>query len=528
MVGPRSHTKKSQTLNNEVFQYKMTPKTQDWKHKRSYLAMAFSFFSSGKAQNESAATSSSESVLLDSPIEQPASTPSSLPMSSPTPNGAYPPQFDIQKIKETSDGSLQGMATGIFEQVITGNPYFAAGGGLMLLGTALAVARQGVMRASSFVYRQLLVDLEIPSKDKSYMWFLEWMSQHKHRSSRHLSVETNFIQHDNGAVSTKFSLVPGPGNHLIRYKGAYMLIKRERSGKLLDMTSGTPFETVTLTTLYRDRNLFGELLSDAKTLALKAQEGKTVIYTSWGPEWRPFGQPKKKRMIDSVILDDGIKENIVKDVRDFLSSGKWYFDRGIPYRRGYLLYGPPGSGKTSFIQALAGELDYNICILNLSEANLTDDRLNHLMNHIPERSLLLLEDIDAAFNQRSQTDESGFKSGVTFSGLLNALDGVASSEETITFMTTNHPEKLDPAILRPGRVDYRVLVGNATEHQIEKMFWRFYEGEEEKAKQFVGKAMSLNVPISTAQLQGLFVYNKNDPDGALSMVDTLRTPNHVF
>jgi chaperone BCS1 len=80
---------------------------------------------------------------------------------------------------------------------------------------------------------------------------------------------------------------------------------------------------------------------------------------------------------------------------------------GIPYRRGYLLYGPPGSGKSSFIQALAGELGYNICLLNLSERGLTDDRLNHLLSNTPERSILLLEDIDAAFNQRAQSDKQG-------------------------------------------------------------------------------------------------------------------------
>lgn len=99
---------------------------------------------------------------------------------------------------------------------------------------------------------------------------------------------------------------------------------------------------------------------------------------------------------------------------------------GIPYRRGYLLYGPPGSGKSSFIQALAvslmmlnlviqpsdlarvqGELEYNICILNLSERGLTDDRLNHLLSNVPERSIMLLEDIDAAFSKRTQTDRQG-------------------------------------------------------------------------------------------------------------------------
>lgn len=429
---------------------------------------------------------------------------------------------------ETGNDSVREKLSKLVGDAMSNNPYFAAGGGLMILGTGLAVARSGIIKASRVLYRQMIVDLEIQSKDKSYAWFLTWMAKHPQRISRHLSVRTNYIQHDNGSVSTKFSLVPGPGNHWIRYKGAFILIKRERSAKMIDIANGSPFETVTLTTLYRDKHLFDDILNEAKDIALKTTEGKTVIYTSFGPEWRKFGQPKAKRMLPSVILDSGIKEGILDDVYDFMKNGKWYSDRGIPYRRGYLLYGPPGSGKTSFIQALAGELDYNICILNLSENNLTDDRLNHLMNNMPERSILLLEDIDAAFNKRSQTGEQGFHSSVTFSGLLNALDGVTSSEETITFMTTNHPEKLDAAIMRPGRIDYKVFVGNATPYQVEKMFMKFYPGETDICKKFVNSVKELDITVSTAQLQGLFVMNKDAPHDALKMVSSLRNANHIF
>ncbi|CAG8611063.1 13842_t:CDS:2 [Racocetra fulgida] len=151
---------------------------------------------------------------------------------------------------------------------------------------------------------------------------------------------------------------------------------------MLDITTGSPWETVTLTTISRDRHIFTDLLREAQELALAQQEGKTVIYTSWGPEWRPFGLPRKRRSLDSVILDKGVKERIVKDVKDFINNGR--------------------SGKSSFIQALAGELEYNICILNLSEVGLTDDRLNHLLSNAPERSIMLLEDIDAAFMQKRE------------------------------------------------------------------------------------------------------------------------------
>ena len=113
-----------------------------------------------------------------------------------------------------------------------------------------------------------------------------------------------------------------------------------------------------------------------------------------------------------------------------------YADRGIPYRRGYLLHGPPGSGKSSFILALAGHLSYNICILNLAERGLTDDRLALALSCVPPNSLILLEDIDAAFPSRPSTRSNNnvnstlgtltrnnrsisTGSDVTFSGLLN-------------------------------------------------------------------------------------------------------------
>ena len=98
----------------------------------------------------------------------------------------------------------------------------------------------------------------------------------------------------------------------------------------MQLMSGVPWETVTLTTLSRDRALFPYLLSEARDLAMKGHEGKLVIHTAWGIEWRPFGQPRQKRPLHSVVLGSNIAENIEKDVKDFLDSRQWYSDRGLP------------------------------------------------------------------------------------------------------------------------------------------------------------------------------------------------------
>lgn len=212
---------------------------------------------------------------------------------------------------------------------ITSNPYFSAGFGLIGVGAGLTILRQGLNLGASYLQRRLLVTLEIPSKDKSYLWFLQWMSQQApKRDLRHLAVETTYRQHDNGSISTTFGLVPGPGIHYFRWRGVWMKVERQRDGKMMDLSTGSPWETITVTTLSRDRHVFTELLKEAQEMALKKQEGKTVIYTSYGPEWRPFGMPRRRRLLDSVILDTGVKERIVADVKAFINNGRWYNERG--------------------------------------------------------------------------------------------------------------------------------------------------------------------------------------------------------
>ena len=232
----------------------------------------------------------------------------------------------------------------------------------MGIGVVLTGLRRGVNLAGNFAQRRLLVTLEIPSKDRAYPWFLEWMAAQAKAAkaiegnsassasssssssgmsklrqilsgnvpiqSHQLAVETTYKQHSNGSTEALFTLVPGPGVHYFRYQSAWIQLKRERDSKLMDLHSGIPWETVTLTTLSRDRNLFPLLLKEARELADREKEGKTVVYTAWGTEWRPFGKPRRKRETGSVVLAQGIGERVEDDLRRFLGRGKWYADRG--------------------------------------------------------------------------------------------------------------------------------------------------------------------------------------------------------
>jgi chaperone BCS1 len=215
---------------------------------------------------------------------------------------------------------------------------------------------------------------------------------------------------------------------------------------------------------------------------------------------------------------------LLADSKDFLRSETWYADRGIPYRRsvihcydtmskltvilyrGYLLYGTPGSGKSSLIHALAGELALDIYVISLSSSWMNDSTLTNLMSRIPARSILLLEDLDAAFTHSTSRDSDstgapeGKKDGcknkdedekkevkkdvndqntLSLSGLLNSLDSIQASEGRILFATTNHLERLDPALSRPGRMDVWVEFKNASKYQAEGLFRNFFPAHED-------------------------------------------------
>lgn len=256
---------------------------------------------------------------------------------------------------------------------------------------------------------------------------------------------------------------------------------------------------------------------------MKKDHENIIIYELCWHNWRPVSS-KKPRSIESVILDGGNAEMLMQDMRKFKESAQWYIDKGVPYRRGYMLHGPPGTGKTSFTQAIAGEMNMNVCYLNLSGNQIDDDGLNRALNQAPMNSIILLEDIDGIFKKREAITKETRGRHVTFSGLLNALDGVRSQEGAIIFMTTNHIERLDPALLRPGRCDLTVKLNNASHSQMKHMFKRFFnDATPEETEKFANQLPEYK--ISMAKMQGHFLEYRNSAQACMANAkDILKSP----
>lgn len=205
---------------------------------------------------------------------------------------------------------------------------------------------------------------------------------------------------------------------------------------------------------------------DKLVRAQNTEEGPTsrvFAASNWGG-WKRLGGPP--RPLSSVVLREGVKERLVADVKRFLSLERYYATIGQPWHRGYLLYGPPGGGKTSVFRALAGDLGLDLYYASLSDLTRNADLVD-MFSSVSERSILLLEDVDGVRATYDEDDAEG--RGISMAGLLNALDGVITPHGMILGMTTNHREKIDPRLLRRGRVDLEVFIDVLDGEQLDQL-----------------------------------------------------------
>ncbi|KAJ3416384.1 mitochondrial chaperone [Chytridiales sp. JEL 0842] len=334
--------------------------------------------------------------------------------------------------------------------------------------------------------------------------------------------------------------VPNAGSYVITFQGQKLrlLVDIEAEGSPLERKpeDGTGDSGGTVSLLKRsklvivanerDGTRIKEFIQAAVDEFFQKSKGLTNIFlmNQWHDTWVKACQ-RAPRRLETIILKQGQIEDIMKDIKRFQSSETWYKNLGIPYRRGYILHGPPGSGKSSLIAAIAGQLQLNLCLLTLSNSKLSDRELANAVVSSPQNSILVLEDIDVAFSVDKNRKQSGCK--ITLSGLLNVLDGLISQEGRLVFMTTNNLAALPPSLLRPGRCDRRYFLDYADADMVKRLYIRFFEPllptPEEAAE--IGERVATKLTtcakgkLGCAQLQGYFMRCSDDPHAAETGVD---------
>jgi len=375
------------------------------------------------------------------------------------------------------------------------NQLFVGGFVLGLMGLLAAWLRKVPGILWSYLNRVFIVTAVIDSRNDLFSALITWLNDLPFgRSSRFFTViQENADPEEDSSANGMPQLLysPAPGFHLFWFQGHLMWIEREVSMNLQVV------DTLRIQVLFGSRRYLETLLDDVLKRTYARLADHTLMFTvdSWAENWRK-ADARPRRAIDSVVLDGEIRQRLLDDVRSFFSKRSWYAQMGIPWRRGYLLYGPPGTGKTSMAFALAGELRLNLCWLSLTNPKLNDQTIAMLLQKTPARSLILIEDVDAFFAARQKQDE---RIAVSFSGLLNALDGVAAQEGRIIFLTTNHRELLDPALIRPGRIDVEFKLDLASREQIFSMLLRFHPDQQTQIAQLVAELPER--VLSPAQIQ---------------------------
>ncbi|KAF8994252.1 P-loop containing nucleoside triphosphate hydrolase protein [Hymenopellis radicata] len=440
--------------------------------------------------------------------------------------------------------------------VFVGQSYIGNSARLLVLGTLVEVGRRLCFWLMERVRFQYSMTARFDQGDPAYEWIVHFITQEKvWTRSREFRVTSK-------SSKREWSIENGPENmrkgnadyvptyelpQLFRWKGYWLEIKRS-NGPNVFFSDGFWLSVYSL-----NMAVLSDLVEEARQSYIAVSRPNVIIHSidylmphSYPPSrsglWTDVKR-KPRRPVESIVLRDGVLDSLLQDAREFIHSEEWYNKAGIPHRIGFLLYGPPGTGKSSTIYALAGEMGFEIYSLSLASQSVDDSFLQRAASAVPKHSIFLIEDIDCAFPSREDEEKAlamgqfippGYqpprRSLVTMSGLLNVIDGVGSEEGKLFFATTNYIDRLDAALLRPGRIDRKVEYRLATQDQAEALYRRFYPenrlpefdiDEEKLALEELVQQFAKAIPadeFSTAELQGYLLGHKKAPRAAVEEV----------
>lgn len=396
----------------------------------------------------------------------------------------------------------------LLKGMLTGQNAFASGGLLLMAIGGLSVYLRAVPEQLwHWIVAQTTMIITVKDDDAAFVWVKEWFLEQKFVSRiRRVDLDTTMR-------SERIALIPAPGTHWFWYRRRPFIVYFYRSVDSRERTARRT-ESLTFRTFGRKRSFLQQFVDDVVACHIRRLGVQSCLF-AYNDGWDVV-EGYAPRLLSSVILQPGEKEHLVQDIDRFRESRRRYERLGVPYHRGYLFYGPPGTGKTSIVSALAATFGLSIYSINLSAFN--DRSLMNAVNQVTPNSVLLFEDIDCMKTSKSREpsktgpNDSGQirekeniadRNGVTLSGLLNVLDGFYAPTSVLFMMTTNKIESLDEALLRPGRIDYKLYLGEASASQKIDLYRRFFpESSRSEAEEFVemyGSARTM------AEFQGLLL-----------------------
>ena len=403
------------------------------------------------------------------------------------------------------------------KHVLGGQNQFASGGLLLMIVGAISMYLRAIpLRLWYWLVYQTTIMITVKDDDAAFHWVKEWLLEQEFmKRVRRVDLDTR-------VRNEQLELILAPGSHWFWYGGRPFVVYFYRSQ---DSQGGgynaKRSESLTFRTIGRSQKIVRDLVAEIVRCHRKRMGVQSSLLTYNDGWYRVMAYTP--RSLESVILGTGEKEMLIADIRKFKRSRARYRRLGVPYHRGYLLYGPPGTGKTSLVSAVAAHFEMSIYAVNLTEFN--DRTLVSAINDVLPDSVILFEDIDCMRSGKARDaaepkvvekapgdakDKNAVidRLGVTLSGLLNVLDGFHAPENVLFVMTSNRIENLDKALLRPGRIDYRLYMGAATFDQKVELYRRFFPvASDFDAELFVEEHRDVT---TMAEFQGLLLAMERD------------------
>ena len=350
------------------------------------------------------------------------------------------------------------------------NQLLAGGVGTLAFGAVMYLLRAVPEKLVEIAGRTLWTKLFVESLSNEYRDIDGFIAQ------RRLDFFSRSLEIKDGALKTGF------GGGFGVYDGVLFKYSKAKAAQQI-----APFETIAVSFLTRDRGVVARFLEDCKPE--EHRNSLTVtIYTVGGSAG---ALRRRKRSLDTVFVDRAIKERLVGRFKWFLGAEFWHLSRGIPWKLGIVLHGPPGTGKTSLIHALASDLGFDIKYIKSLHG------LGAAFLSGKPSDLFVIEDIDTIAGSLNRDDgpaDARGPGGSALHEILNSMDGMQTPDGLKFIVTTNHIDKLDPAIVRPGRIDDVIEVGPLPIEAARDMFRAFYGRE----------GIDAYAPRTGAELQRLF------------------------